>query len=147
MFFVYYLFFSKTLNAKDNPMNYMEKAKFDKNGLITAIAQDNKTAKVLMVAYMTRETLEKSLKLNKMVYWSRSRQKEWIKGETSGNTQLIKEVRFDCDGDAILFKVEQKGGACHEGWESCFAYKVDVDGKITIDGNKMFDPDKVYRRD
>ncbi len=126
-------------------MNYLEKAKFDDNGLITAIAQDYKTGKVLMCAYMNRETLKKTLETKKMVYWSRSRHKEWIKGETSGHFQVVKEVRFDCDGDAILFKIEQTGGACHEGWESCFAYRVENSGNITTDEQKLFDPDKIYK--
>ena len=99
-------------------MNFMEKAKFDDKGLLTAIAQDAKTGKVLMCAFMNREALEKTVKTQVMTYWSRSRQKLWIKGETSGNVQKVKEMRFDCDGDALLCKIEQTGGACHEGWES-----------------------------
>jgi phosphoribosyl-AMP cyclohydrolase len=92
-------------------MNYLEKAKFNENGLIPVIVQDYKTNRVLMSANMNRETLKKTLETKKMTYWSRSRQKEWIKGETSGNYQIMKEARFDCDGDVILFKFEQKGGA------------------------------------
>ena len=111
-------------------MNYLEKAKFNESGLIPVIVQDYKTHRVLMCANMNRETLKKTLETKKMVYWSRSRQKQWIKGETSGNYQVLKEARFDCDGDVILFKVEQKGGACHEGWESCFAYRVQENGDI-----------------
>jgi phosphoribosyl-AMP cyclohydrolase len=126
-------------------MDYLEKAKFDENGLIPVIVQDYKTNRVLMCANMNRETLKKTLETKKMVYWSRSRQKEWIKGETSGNYQVLKEARFDCDGDVILFKVEQKGGACHEGWESCFAYRVQENGEIVTDGKKVFDPEKVYK--
>lgn len=128
-------------------MDFLEKAKFDNKGLITAIVQDYKTSKVLMCAYMNKETLKMTVETKKMTYFSRSRNKIWIKGETSGNIQKVKEIRFDCDGDAVLFKVEQKGGACHEGWESCFAYKIDLNdqNKIVTDEIKVFDPDKVYK--
>jgi phosphoribosyl-AMP cyclohydrolase len=94
---------------------------------------------------MNREALEKTVKTGIMTYWSRSRKKLWIKGETSGNVQKVKEMRFDCDGDALLCKIEQTGGACHEGWESCFAYRVDGES-ISADEVKMFDPDQVYKK-
>ncbi len=127
-------------------MTFLEKVKFDASGLVTAIVQDYKTGKVLMCAFMNLETLKITVETKKMTYWSRSRKKIWLKGEESGNFQTVKEMRFDCDGDAILFKVEQKGGACHEGWESCFAYKVDDNGCITEDETKLFDPKKVYKK-
>ncbi len=126
-------------------MDYMEKAKFDDKGLLTCIVQDYSSGKVLMCAFMNRETLKMTVETGKMTYWSRSRQKVWIKGESSGNVQTVREIRFDCDGDAALFKVDQKGGACHEGWESCFAYKVS-DGEIEADENKLFDPSEVYKK-
>jgi len=126
-------------------MHYLEKAKFDANGLLTAIVQDYKTGKVLMCAFMNAETLKMTLETGKMTYWSRSRKKVWLKGEESGNFQFVKEARFDCDGDAALFKVEQKGGACHEGWESCFAYKAGAKGEIITDEIKLFNPDDVYK--
>jgi phosphoribosyl-AMP cyclohydrolase len=127
-------------------MTYLEKAKFDKDGLLTAIVQDWKTGKVLMCAFMNAETLKMTMETKKMTYWSRSRKKVWLKGEESGNFQFVKEARFDCDGDAAVFKVEQKGGACHEGWESCFAYKVADGGSIVEDENKLFDPKLVYKK-
>jgi phosphoribosyl-AMP cyclohydrolase len=127
-------------------MTYLDKAKFDSGGLVTAIVQDWKTGKVLMCAFMNSETLKMTIETGKMTYWSRSRKKNWLKGEESGNFQFVKEVRFDCDGDALLFKVEQKGGACHEGWESCFAYKVVESGQIVEDEKKLFDPKKVYKK-
>ncbi|OGJ89534.1 MAG: phosphoribosyl-AMP cyclohydrolase [Candidatus Raymondbacteria bacterium RifOxyC12_full_50_8] len=127
-------------------MTYLEKAKFDSNGLLTAIVQDWKTGQVLMCAFMNAETLKMTIETGKMTYWSRSRKKIWLKGEESGNFQFVKEIRFDCDGDAVVFKVEQKGGACHEGWESCFSYKVENNGAIVTDGNKLFDPEKVYKK-
>ena len=124
-------------------MNFLEKAKFDDKGLLTAIAQDAKTGKVLMCAFMNEEALKLTVETQKMTYWSRSRQKLWVKGESSGNTQKVIELRFDCDGDALVCKIEQVSGACHEGWESCFAYKI-VDGEIVTDEVKMFDPQDVY---
>lgn len=97
-----------------------ESVKFDENGLVTAVAQDAATSEVLMVACMNRETLRETLETRAMVYWSRSRRKRWRKGETSGNVQTVRSVFIDCDGDALLFKVDQKGGACHKGYVSCF---------------------------
>ncbi|OGS36299.1 MAG: phosphoribosyl-AMP cyclohydrolase [Elusimicrobia bacterium RIFOXYB2_FULL_49_7] len=126
-------------------MTYLEKAKFDSNGLMTAIVQDWTSGKVLMCAFMNAETLKMTVETGKMTYWSRSRKKVWLKGEESGNVQFVKEIRFDCDGDAAVFKVEQKGGACHEGWESCFAYLVDG-GEIVTDENRLFNPEEVYKK-
>jgi phosphoribosyl-AMP cyclohydrolase len=89
-------------------------------GLLPAIAQDAETGEVLMLAYMNRDTLIETLDGGVMVYWSRSRQKRWLKGETSGHVQKVREAYIDCDGDALLFRIEQKGGACHKGYVSCF---------------------------
>jgi phosphoribosyl-AMP cyclohydrolase len=101
-------------------LNLIDSIKFDANGLVTAIAQDAATNRVLMVAYMNRETLQETLSTGKMVYYSRSRKKRWLKGETSGHFQTVREVRIDCDGDAVLFLIDQAGAACHEGYFSCF---------------------------
>lgn len=99
----------------------ISKLKFDKNsGLIPAIAQDYLTKKVLMLAYMNKESLKLTLQTGFVHYWSRSRQKLWMKGETSGNTQKIKKILIDCDLDTILLLIEQKGPACHTGNETCF---------------------------
>lgn len=98
---------------------------FNEQGLIPVIAQDAGTKRVLMMAWMNREALEKTLKTQCMTYWSRSRQAFWIKGETSGNTQKLIEMAFDCDGDTLLCQVEQNGGACHTGRDSCFYLEVD----------------------
>jgi phosphoribosyl-AMP cyclohydrolase len=111
------------------------------DGLIPAIAQDYATGEVLMLAYMNDEALSKTRETGKAHYWSRSRKKLWLKGETSGNFQMVKEIRIDCDGDAILLLVEQMGGACHTGYRSCF-YRT-VDGEIV--GQKIFEPQDVYR--
>jgi len=101
-------------------MGLLDIVKFDDRGLVSAIAQDAKSGQVLMLAYMNRDTLAESLEKGVMIYFSRSRQKRWFKGETSGHVQNIKEVYIDCDGDALLFKVEQTGAACHENYYSCF---------------------------
>ena len=105
-------------------MGVIDEVKFNDKGLVTAIAQDVKSGRVLMLAYMNRESLQETLDTGKMVYWSRSRKQRWLKGETSGHFQTVKEVFVDCDGDALLFKVEQKGGACHKGYLSCFYRKL-----------------------
>jgi phosphoribosyl-AMP cyclohydrolase len=111
------------------------------DALIPAIAQDYATGEVLMLAYMNEEALAKTKETGKAHYYSRSRKKLWLKGETSGNFQLVKEIRIDCDSDAVLLLVEQKGGACHTGYRSCF-YRT-VDGRIV--GQKVFLPEDVYR--
>ena len=111
-----------------------------------AIAQDYKTGKVLMLAYINRDSWQKSLETGEVHYWSRSRREIWHKGETSGHVQKIKEIYADCDNDTVLFKVEQVGGAaCHTGFESCFHRKVDSNGIENIVGEKIFDPEKVYK--
>jgi phosphoribosyl-AMP cyclohydrolase len=118
---------------------------FDKmGGLIPAIAQDAETGEVLMLAFMNKEAWEKTLETGIATYWSRSRSKLWIKGETSGNVQEVKEIRIDCDDDTVLMKVIQKGGAaCHTGHKSCFHKKIE-NGKVVIVGEPVFDPKKVY---
>lgn len=101
--------------------SWLDAIKWDENGLVPAIAQDASSGTVLMVAWMNREALATTVREGKMVYWSRSRRRLWRKGEESGHTQLVKELRLDCDNDVILAKVEQLGGiACHTGRESCF---------------------------
>jgi len=97
--------------------------KFDKNGLIPAIIQDYKTKEVLMLAYMNKESLKRTIKSGKTCYWSRSRRKFWVKGETSGNFQFVKSISYDCDLDTLLIKVRQIGVACHTGNRSCFYRK------------------------
>jgi phosphoribosyl-AMP cyclohydrolase len=118
---------------------------FDKNkGLIPVIAQDYQSGEVLMLAYMNKEALNETLKTKKAVYYSRSRQTLWIKGETSGHTQLVKEIRIDCDLDTILLKVEQLGGAaCHKGYKSCFFSKLE-ENELIITEKRVFDPKEVY---
>ena len=100
-------------------MDILNELKFDQAGLIPAIIQDDENNEVLMMAFMNRQALQKTLESGRVCFWSRSRQEYWIKGETSGHTQTVKSIAFDCDGDALLIKVEQKGGACHTGYRSC----------------------------
>ncbi len=126
--------------------SFLDAVKFDKDGLVPAIAQDAETGKVLMLAYMNRESLEITLKERKMCYWSRSRKELWRKGATSGNTQDVKEILIDCDGDALIFKITQTGGACHTGYESCFFRKVEDDGSFEIVDKLMFDAEEAYRK-
>jgi phosphoribosyl-AMP cyclohydrolase len=114
------------------------------DGLITAVAQDAATGRVLMVAHMNREAWQETLTTGRAVYFSRSRGRLWRKGEQSGNIQQVREVFVDCDADAVLLKVEQIGGAaCHEGYPSCFFRQVTADGIRIID-QRVFDPEKVY---
>jgi len=120
---------------------------FDKaGGLIPAIAQDAETGDVLMLAWMNREAFDETVKTGRAVYFSRSRNKLWRKGEESGNVQEVVGVYIDCDADTVLLKVRQIGGAaCHEGYKSCFFRKLD-DGELTVIGERIFDPKKVYGR-
>ncbi len=118
--------------------------KKSKDGLLPAIVQDSVSGEVLMLAYINRKAWELSLATGKAHYWSRSRKKIWLKGETSGNVQMIQAVHVDCDMDTVVFQVEQRGGAaCHKGYKSCFFRRVD-DDKLQIIGEKVFDPQKVY---
>jgi len=123
----------------------MIKLDFNKTGgLVPAIVQDYQTGEILMLAYMNPDAFNATLSSGKATYYSRSRQTLWVKGETSGNIQLIKEIRIDCDDDTVLLKVEQLGGAaCHTGHRSCFYKKVE-DGSIQIMDEPIFDPREVY---
>ena len=119
---------------------------FDKlNGLVPAITQDFETGEILMVGFMNEAAWEKTLSTGKATYYSRSRQALWVKGNTSGNIQRIREIRIDCDDDAVLLKVDQVGGAaCHTGHRSCFFKKIE-NGAITITSTPIFDPKEVYK--
>lgn len=126
-------------------MNLLSKLKYDSDGLVAAVIQDNTNNEVLMVGYMNQEAIKQTLLTGRVCFWSRSRQKLWIKGETSGHTQTVESVAVDCDGDALLFKVEQKVAACHTGYRSCFFREVSSDGETTrVIGDKIFDADAVY---
>ena len=120
---------------------------FDKaGGLVSAIAQDAATGEVLMIAWMNRAAFEETVRTGRAVYFSRSRNKLWRKGEESGNVQEVKEIYIDCDADAVLLKVNQIGGAaCHEGYRSCFFRKLEHED-LRIVGERVFDPKSVYKK-
>ena len=126
-------------------MTFLDKLKFNADGLIPAIIQEQSTGRVLMMAWMNRESIQRSIDLGKTVFWSRSRQKYWVKGETSGHVQMIKDIAFDCDGDTLLFQVDQTGAACHEGYKSCFFRSIREQGKtdIVIEP-RLVNPDDLY---
>jgi len=115
------------------------------SGLVPVIVQDSETGDVLMLAYMNREAWIKTLETGKATYWSRSRNQLWVKGETSGHIQIVKDVLIDCDNDTVLLKVNQTGGAaCHTGYASCFYRKIKGSGFETV-GQRLFDPKDVYK--
>ena len=128
-------------------MKIPEEIKFDSDGLIVAVVQDADSKAVLMVAYMNREALEKTIETGKAHLWSRSRKKMWLKGESSGHVQEVREIRFDCDGDALLILATQKVAACHEGYRSCFFRRLEPlgpDGDLVTFAEREFDPGEVY---
>ncbi len=120
---------------------------FDKmDGLIPAVVQDHETGEVLMVGFMNAEAWETTLRIGKATFYSRTRDTLWTKGLTSGNVQLVKEIRIDCDDDTVVLKVEQVGGAaCHTGHRSCFYKRVKEDRSVEIVGQPIFDPKEVYK--
>jgi phosphoribosyl-AMP cyclohydrolase len=111
---------------------FLDSLKYDKDGLLPAVVQDDSNGDVLMVAYMNRDAVAQTLTSGRACFWSRSRQRFWIKGETSGNIQAIKSVYVDCDRDCVVVKVDQTGAACHEGYRSCFFRRVNSDGSETV---------------
>ena len=115
-------------------------------GLIPAIVQDYQTGEVLMLAYINQAAWELSLSSGKATYYSRSRDALWIKGETSGHVQRIREIRVDCDLDTVLFRGEQTGAACHKGYRSCFFTQVKNNGEAVITQELVFDPSEVYKK-
>lgn len=124
--------------------NWLKQVKWDEKGLIPAIAQDFQTGKILMVAWMNEESLKLTVEENRAIYWSRSRNRLWRKGEESGHVQVLHEVRLDCDSDVLLLQVEQQGGiACHTGRESCF-YSVLREGKWQPVDPVLKDPQTIY---
>jgi phosphoribosyl-AMP cyclohydrolase len=126
-------------------MTGLDEIKWDKDGLAPAIAQDAATGEILMVAWMNRESLEQTLKRGEAVYWSRSRRKLWHKGEESGHTQKVREIRTDCDNDVLLLKIEQVGGiACHTGRRSCFYQKLESGAWKAVDP-VIKDPKEIYK--
>lgn len=124
--------------------DYLDDIQWTAEGLVPAIAQDAKTGKILMMAWMNKEALAETVATSKAVYWSRSRKALWRKGETSGHEQMVYQIRLDCDADVVILSVEQKGGiACHTGRESCF-YRQLVDGKWVLQDPVLKDPKEIY---
>ena len=126
-------------------MNVLDQLKYDEKGLVTAVARDVHTGRVVMLAHMNREALEKTLATRVAHYYSRSRRTLWKKGESSGHVQQVHHVYVDCDGDAVLLDITQEGAACHEGYFSCFFREmIALDRELNIIEERRVDPDKVY---
>ncbi len=126
-------------------MSWVDEIKYDADGLVPAIAQDDKTGEVLMMAWMNKEALQLTQEKQQAVYFSRSRQKLWFKGEESGHTQVLKNMRIDCDADVVLLSVEQKGGiACHTGRKRCFYRVLDKQNQWQEDETVIKDPKEIY---
>jgi len=126
-------------------MDLLERVSFNEKGLLPVIVQDINGGEVLMMAWMDKEALRKTIISGKAYFWSRSRKKLWLKGESSGHYQLVREMWIDCDEDTLLIKVEQIKAACHKGYKSCFFRKIDEEGKIELIGERVFEPGKVYK--
>jgi phosphoribosyl-AMP cyclohydrolase len=141
---------SNSADIDDREEGLALKPKFDASGLVTCVATDAATGEVLMVAHMNDEALRKTIESGEAWYFSRSRNALWRKGETSGQTQRVVEIRLDCDQDAVWLRVEQKGAACHTGRRSCFYRKVTTSDGGTqlsfVDADRLFDPEAVYRK-
>ena len=126
-------------------MSFYERLKYTPDGLIPAIIQEQSTGRVLMMAWMNRASLETTLATGKTHFWSRSRQKFWMKGESSGHIQTVKDIAFDCDGDTLLVQVDQDGAACHEGYRSCFFRTVEGNGSdFKVTEAQLDTPEKMY---
>lgn len=123
---------------------FISSLKFDDKGLLPVILQDAENGEILMFAFMNKESLKATLETRLATYWSRSRQKLWVKGESSGHTQEVREVLFDCDQDCLLIKIKQNVAACHTGYRSCFYRKLE-NGEVKTLGEKIFEEDKVYK--
>jgi phosphoribosyl-AMP cyclohydrolase len=123
----------------------LDELRLDQNGLIPAVVQDAENGDVLMVGYMNQEAVRRTLETGKVTFWSRSRQKFWVKGETSGHFQLLKGLYVDCDRDCLLVKVEQSGPACHEGYRSCFFRQiVSAENEAEVVATRLKTPEEIY---
>jgi phosphoribosyl-AMP cyclohydrolase len=138
--------FPDRVPSRPSLKGFLDALKYGPDGLVTVVAQDAGSGEVLMLAHANREAVKKTLASGLMHYYSRSRQKMWLKGEESGHVQKLVSLAADCDGDALLAKVRQAQGACHLGYRSCFAFRIGKDGKVKVIGRKVFDPDKAYRK-
>ena len=124
-------------------MSFLNELKYTSDGLIPAIIQEEGSGRVLMMAWMNADSIRDTLETGKTHFWSRSRQKYWMKGESSGNTQEVKDVAYDCDKDTLLIKVEQSGAACHEGYKSCFFTSI-KDGEPEVTEERLMNPGEMY---
>lgn|SRR6185503_14300630 len=128
-------------------MSFFDQLKFTEEGLIPAIIQEAGTRRVLMMAWMNRDSLQSTIDTGKTHFWSRSRKKFWMKGEESGHTQTVRDIAFDCDGDVLLIQVDQAGVACHQGFQSCFFRSVDHGGaSFKVTEPQLIKPEDVYRK-
>ena len=127
-------------------MNFLKKLKFNDDELIPAIIQEEGTGRVIMMAWMNESSLKTTIEKGKTHFWSRSRQKYWMKGESSGHTQQVKSIAFDCDGDTLLIQVSQVGAACHEGYQSCFFRTINDSGDFDISENRLVNPNEIYNK-
>jgi phosphoribosyl-AMP cyclohydrolase len=126
-------------------MSVYDKLKFNADGLIPAIIQDNQDGRVLMMGWMNRASLEATVTTGRTHFWSRSRQKFWVKGESSGHVQTVRDIAFDCDGDTLLIKVDQVGAACHEGYRSCFFRSISEGGATErVTEERLQTPEEIY---
>ena len=126
-------------------MSFIDNLKFNEQGLIPAIIQEEGTGRVLMMAWMNADSIKSTLETGKTHFWSRSRQKYWMKGETSGHTQEVKDLAFDCDGDTLLIQVVQHGAGCHEGYKSCFFRSTREGGGFEVTEERLVNPDEIYK--
>jgi phosphoribosyl-AMP cyclohydrolase len=126
--------------------NLFELIRFNADGLVAGIVQDVETDAVLMMAWMDRAAVENTIRTGETHFWSRSRKSSWHKGGTSGHVQKVESIRVDCDGDTLLIRARQIGGACHEGYLSCFSRELDESGQWRRIAKTVFDPQKVYER-
>ena len=126
-----------------NP-SFFENLKYNADGLIPAIVQHHESGRVLMMAWMNEASLRSTIETGKTHFWSRSRQKFWMKGESSGHTQTVKDIAFDCDGDTLLIQVDQVGAACHEGYQSCFFRSITDNQGVTITDEQLQTPEEIY---
>ncbi len=127
-------------------MKFIKQLKFNSDGLIPAIVQEESTGRVVMMAWMNEASLISTIETGKTHFWSHSRQKYWMKGESSGHTQEVKSISFDCDGDTLLILVEQLGAACHEGYKSCFYRTANDTGEFNITEERLVNPEDVYKK-
>lgn len=138
--------FKDRIPAEASVDSLLDALKWDARGLLSVVVQDADTKDVLMVAFSNREAIKLTIEKGMMHYYSRSRNKLWMKGEESGHTQKVMSMHVDCDGDAILAQVKQDTGACHLGYRSCFNWKINSDGSITVTGEQVFDPAQAYKK-